>query len=658
MNAIPTYVAPRTCTIIHEGGANRGANRRTAPLSDYADAAAYVLIAEPGAGKTTSFQTEAHRQGAVFVTVRRFLTYDDRPEWHDTTLYLDGLDESRAGTRDGRAPLDAICNKLDRLGRPRFRLSCRWADWMAANDKEALKDVAADGAVTVIRLDPLSKSDIKVILANTHDVEDPDRFVRAARKHGVNRLLENPQNLDLLAKAVSGGAWPDSHKETFDLACRMLVGESNGEHLAANPRSADTEPLIEAAGRLCAAQLLSGVAGYTLPDRAKPDADYPSFTEVASDAPGSAARSVLGTRLFEGTSEGKLAPAHRQIAEFLAARHVSALIDGGLPLRRVLALITGFDGEVVPSFSNFASWLAVHNKRSRKRLRPAGPQRADLRGRRTHLFRRREARLGAKSPPGIELEPVVLACPVQGAGHRRDRVTGPRRDVPGDPDRHRARAPDHQSYVMLLMQMLADGEPLPELSDVLEQAIRDQTWYQGVRCAALDVLTSYRVRRHLGHAAIERMLAEIGDGSLDDPRDELLGILLQALYPRVLSTTEVLRHFRAEGGGWRVCEFLDSACSEALDAGTARGPARRHRRQVRRLPALPGGRSRLAFRIGTTAPGSADTNSDRELDTERQGSCRRSSVSMAGRGIEIRISWRRSRQRTSSSFNSCATRTC
>ena len=29
------------------------------------------------------------------------------------------------------------------------------------------------------------------------------------------------------------------------------------------------------------------------------------------------------------------------------------------------------------------------------------------------------------------------------------------------------RDPEHQSYVMLLMQMLADGEPLPALSDVL-----------------------------------------------------------------------------------------------------------------------------------------------------------------------------------------------
>ena len=243
---------------------------------------------------------------------------------------------------------------------------------MAANDKDLLKDVSPDGTVTVIRLDPLSERNVKDILANSHGVEDAAGFIAAARERGVDKLLRDPQNLDMLAKSVSRGKWPDSRKETFDEACRMLVREPNGEHLAANPSSADIGALIEAAGRLCAAQLLSDAAGYTLPDRAVPDGDYSSLAEVDGEAEGHA-RNVLGTRLFVGTSEGKLAPAHRQVAEFLAAQYVSGLLDEGLPLERILALITGFDGELVPSFSNFTSWLAVHNKGSRKRLSLLNP---------------------------------------------------------------------------------------------------------------------------------------------------------------------------------------------------------------------------------------------------------------------------------------------
>ena len=323
--------------MVDEGEPKRDVEKSATPLTNFADAAAYVLIAEPGAGKTTAFETEAASQGAVCVTVRDFRTFE-KPEWRDTTLFLDGLDEARAGTEDGRTPLDDIRKKLYGLGCPRFRLSCRWADWMAANDKERLKEVSPDGTVIVVRLNPLSERSVKDILANSHGVEDADGFIAAARERGVDRLLRNPQNLNMLAKSVLRGEWPDSRKETFEQACRMLVLEPNGEHLAAKPSIAETGPLIEAAGRLSAAQLLSGVAGYTLPDRAVPDGDFPSLAEVDGEA-GGRTRDVLGTRLFLGTSEGKLAPAHRQIAEFLAARHVSGLLDESLPLERILALI-------------------------------------------------------------------------------------------------------------------------------------------------------------------------------------------------------------------------------------------------------------------------------------------------------------------------------
>ena len=100
MDTATTYVAPRTCTVVDEGEPKRDVEKSATPLTNFADAAAYVLIAEPGAGKTTAFETEAASQGAVCVTVRDFRTFE-KPEWRDTTLFLDGLDEARAGTEDG-----------------------------------------------------------------------------------------------------------------------------------------------------------------------------------------------------------------------------------------------------------------------------------------------------------------------------------------------------------------------------------------------------------------------------------------------------------------------------------------------------------------------------------------------------------------------------
>lgn len=539
-----TYVAPRTCKVVNEGEEPDNVASGASPLSSYAKTGAYVLIAEPGAGKTTSFKEEAVSQGGAYVTIRDFLTFDVRSHWPGATLFLDGLDEARAGTTDGRTPLDDIRSKLDQLGCPPFRLSCRWADWMAVTDKDALRQLSPDRAVTVIRLEPLSEQNIKDILANNHGVEDPTEFIEEARERGVDRLLTNPQNLDLLAKLVAQGEWPDSRKETFEEACRMLASEHNGEHLAGNPSSVDTEQLIEAAGRLCAAQLLSGVAGYTLPDRAKPDDDYPGYTDVDSAGRNSSARTALGTRLFAGVAEGKLAPAHRQVAEFLAARYVSTLLVEGLPLERILALITGFDGELLPSFSNFASWLAVHSKQSRSRLSRLDPRGliyvADQRTYSTDEKRdivvnlRREHHWNPWCTRSLSLAPGIgrIVSP---------ELEGTFQEILGEAERDN----EHQSYVMLLLHMLADGEPLPALSDVLDDVVRDATWNQGVRCAALDVLTKYHADGSLASEVLTNMTAGIQDGSLDDPQDELLGILLDGLYPNTLSSAEVLQYLRA-----------------------------------------------------------------------------------------------------------------
>ena len=552
MDAAQTYIAPRTCTVVDEGDSERGAKSTAAPLIEYSSASAYVLIAEPGAGKTTAFKTEAARQSAKYVTVREFRTFD-KPEWRDTTLFLDGLDEARAGTEDGRTSLDDVRRKLHDLGRPAFRLSCRWADWMAATDRDRLKEVAPEGAVTVMRLEPLSKQNIKDILTYKCGVEDADGFIAAARERGVDKLLTNPQNLDLLAKSVLEGKWPDSERETFEQACRMLAREPNGEHLAANPSAGDIDPLIEAAGWLCAAQLLSGGAGYTLPDRAEPDGDYPSITEVDVEAR-SRARQALGTRLFEGISEGRLAPAHRQIAEFLAARHVSELIDDGLPPGRILALITGFDGELVPSFMNFASWLAVHNKRSRKalsRLDASGLIYAGDRDTYT-IDEKQDILLNLRRESSWNPWCARTLSKVPGIGGIvSPELEGIFREILAEQRRDH----EHQSYVMLLMQMLADGEPLPALSNTLGEAVHDRTWNWGVRCAALDVLIAYHSRGSCGPEALVKMLGEIDEGSLDDPADGLFSLLLRALYPGVLSIGEVQAYLRAPKLTDRIGEY-------------------------------------------------------------------------------------------------------
>ena len=342
-----TYFVPRTCTEIGNEGPQGRSESPARLLEDFRDAQAYVLLGAPGAGKTAAFEIEADAcPNGIFVSARDFETFDDQPEWHGATPFIDGLDERRAGSTDGCTPLDHIRNKLNTLGRPRFRLSCRHADWFGANDRNHLEKVSRNGEIRVLHLNPLSEDDVRKILARNHHVEDPDVFIASARESGIESLLDNPENLNMLAKAVTGGDWPETRTQTFELACRTLLLEPNQGHRIARQNRPDVSRLMDAAGRLCAIQLLSGRAGFALEGDASRGPDYPGLEQMSGEDR-EILRHALGTRLFRGPpegrpSQGRVSPAHRQTAEYLAARYLAGLIHDGLPLGRIIALMTVF----------------------------------------------------------------------------------------------------------------------------------------------------------------------------------------------------------------------------------------------------------------------------------------------------------------------------
>ncbi len=79
-------------------------------------------------------------------------------------------------------------------------------------------------------------------------------------------------------------------------------------------------------------------------------------------------RRVVGTRLFTSRCESRLAPVHRQVAEFLAAQRLADLIAEGLPAGRVLSLMIGFDGGMVSDFRGLAAWLAALSRPARHEI--------------------------------------------------------------------------------------------------------------------------------------------------------------------------------------------------------------------------------------------------------------------------------------------------
>ena len=551
-----TYLVRRTCTEVREDDRQDATESSSRPLEDFRETAAYVLLGHPGAGKTKAFGQETSGcPDGVKVTARNFVALD-KPEWRGATLFIDGLDEMRAGAADGQTPFDRIRTRLEALGQPAFRLSCREAHWFGAIDRTNLEYVSRDGQVTVLRLDHLTEANIRDVLHQRPDIADADAFMDEARNRGIGGLLAIPKSLEMLADAVAGGVWPGTRMETLELACRKLVREHDPGHRLATLQFDDVSVLLDAAGRLCAVMLLAGNAGYTRNPAATGDREYPGLEQFPGDNR-HLLQHVTGTKLFPapsgGAPHGLAAPVHRENAEFLAARYLGSLIDEGLPAGRILSLTTGHDGVVVSELQGLSAWLAAHSKAARAELIARDPLgtviHGDVRGFSTGEKRQVLDGISraAKSHPRIagkllfdhrlrHLVPRLgdLATPDMAESFRRI-LTGPARDD------------GRQSLVFMLLVSFKHCDAVPGFADLILDVVRDDTWEHGVRTAALDVLIRHGRDADSPAVDLRALLAEIDAGTISDPDDDLLGSLLTKLYPAELTVPGLLPYLRTPG---------------------------------------------------------------------------------------------------------------
>ena len=321
------------------------------PLSHYYSHPAVVVLGDPGSGKSTSFeQSAATEPNAVFIPIRDFLTFQaDR--WEGKTLYLDGLDEQRAKSENGQGALDRIRAKLDELKRPRYRLSCRAADWYGGSETERLRAVSPDRKVLVLRLEPLSDSDIITIARDK--LPDPPDFLAQAQRRGIDPLLRNPQTLELIIAEVRDGMWPATRLDLFQKACARLLQETNPEH--EQGQYVPLERLLTAAGYLCAVHLCGGTKGHAL-NRHDADEAFPYIGELHGDQ--EALSSAVRRRVFRGDGSGRGTPIHRTVAEYLSAHFFAQRLQAGYPLKRMLALLMGYDGGTLAELRGIYAWLA------------------------------------------------------------------------------------------------------------------------------------------------------------------------------------------------------------------------------------------------------------------------------------------------------------
>lgn len=516
----------------------RGRWSEPAALSTYRHAPAYVLLGDPGAGKSIAFKRECREtRDAELVTARDFRTiYDTQLPPGVETLFIDGLDEARAGGGDPREPFDDIRARVRQIAPRRVRLSCRELDWLGENDRSNLSKVAPGEELFVLRLDPLSRVEQRRIVEARSGILDVEAFLAEAAERGVGGLLANPQTLVLLVQAVGeNGEFPRGRTETFDRACLILAREPNDDHRIAAPLS-QPETLLDAASHMCAVSLLSGSAGFALPDASEADGFVPiPILGNSGDIPVCAA----STRLFAGIGNRRFAPAHANLAAFLGARYLAELVNGRVPGGRILALLAGHDDAPPTPLRSLVAWLAALSPEFRGSLIRRDPVAVLMYG---------DVRRFSPDHKSLLLDEV---------GAERTRLSGsfwprsalealatpdmeePLRTLLRDPDRSDRR----QMTLAVATAALREAHPIPGLATDLLEVAKDPDRPSDVRAAALGAWIRAVEADPSRDRRLLRLLEDIRSGALADPDDELCGTLLDAAYPTFLSPTRLWDYY-------------------------------------------------------------------------------------------------------------------
>ena len=529
-------------TVVEAKASQPGDDRVERPIEDYAECSAFVLLGEAGAGKSTEFRRVAKEsKDGCYLTARDFLAFAVRPEWRNKTLFIDALDERRAGSQDRRAPLDDIRSKLDQLGRPRFRISCRSVDWLGLNDQRHLSEVSQDREVKILHLNPLTYHDVMEILRGLNLIRAPEKFVQTAAQYGLGALLQNPLTLQLLAKSVAKQDWPRTRTEVYLRASGLLVTEYDEEHQLGGRSHFSADQKLNTSGRLFAIQILSGAEGYSI---SEPDGESCINISSAQVDDPHLAKAVLHGGLFKQAAPGQYISYHTAIAEFLAGRFLAGEVGKGLPVGRIHSLMAGYDGVTLPQFRAVAAWIATHSPACRRELVAADPIGTMLDGDvaafpvddRIHVLESINTK--SKDNPWFILN-VQSTDPRFGSLASADMAKYYARNLSSP-----SRTDSHQVHTYFLLNVLKHGSPISEMSDAVLRIVEDDTWRPKVRIEALRVLVGLPPSDTRRQEILLNLWHRVDAGEIADYDDEMQGILLRQLYPTVISPGQILDHLR------------------------------------------------------------------------------------------------------------------
>ncbi len=493
-------------------------------IGNFFDLHVFVVLGEPGLGKTTSFISAAQKEtNAEFVRVGEFLSTPKLDHLQGKTLYLDGLDEHRSRA-NGVDVMDAITIRLKELDSPKVRISCRTAEWHGGKDLGALSAVSNGTPVVQLELQPLTQEGILTLIPNASD------FVNGARENGLDEFLNNPQDFHLLHEFYcENNKWPGNRSELMEGACKALLKETNESHYKAMDDWVCDKDLIRASDYLGSILMLSNVAGISA-DRNNANKAFPCIHEFDGDL--FSMKVATGRHVFKPAENNRIEPKHRKIAEYMAARYLATRVREGLPLRRVMALMTGIDGGTPPDLRGVYAWLVTMLSGMADHVLVHDPYGAVIYGdpyswtpstkksaltalliwaKKDPWFRGQDwsrSALGGLSDPALVSDFQQLLLEDEGESH----------------------------LLSTILDAIAGGSKLPEMGDTLLDFIRNLNKPDYLKDEAIDAFVTACPDRR---SELTALLDSVHAGDIPDKEQYLRGALLRHLYPNEIGPDHI-----------------------------------------------------------------------------------------------------------------------
>ncbi len=558
-------IAERSVTLVNPIN-DVSTNDRNLTLSDFRSAHSYVLLGEPGMGKSTEFYVEAQRIGTTKpISAQQFINQGVE-KFLRGPLFIDALDEARVGSGGLRSVIGKIIARIADLGNPKFRLSCRLLDWYRIGAQKALRLLSDYEESPIMKLNPLSHEDIRTIVS-AHEV-DPVRFAQQARENNMGLCINNPLLLTLVIKSDQ---WPSTPTKMFENACHELLKHSHGDCLS--KRLPDQESILNAAGQLCTLLLIANKMGWSV--ESTENQDVPSLEDLNHEN-SELLHQALKSPLFQGIASSR-SPIHRLVAEYLGARYLDQIIQNGMSVRRILAQFIGFDGVLFSDLQGLIAWLAAFNSQIRSTMIQWDPMALAFNGDVTKFSIIERRSLCANLGRSHELADAWSCVSALGV------LTGTERlSLIWELTKSYERSEGINRLIYLLLQgipeiytmMEVSGGGIPKSQCEINQGhllkiVSDPSWDDYVRCKALDVLDIILDGNSLRGTIFRGLLKDVTEGRCPDIKNDLRGALLKHMYPSELQPLEIWEYLISGEVTFRYdtyLEFWDQIVERSLES--------------------------------------------------------------------------------------------